>query len=139
MNPFNIFALYLKRPDEKMQRGTLDALVSGATELLWTFVNTCGFFHVASIIRRTISEKRRSRLINAPHAKIDIQTFKVNQGESLTVGKLLTVQKVNFCLIFFSLFKVPSSMKTRRIDVKVERTLKIRRLFTLHTCGYFTL
>ena len=137
MNPFNIFALYLKRPDEKMQRGTVDAPVSGATELLWTFVNTCGFFHVASIIQRTISEKRRSRMINALHAKIDIQTFKVMKGESLTVGKLLTVQKVHFCLIFLSLFKVPSSMK--RIDVKVERTLKIRRLFTLHTCGYFTL
>ena len=82
----------LSENDKKMQRGTLDALVSGATELLWTFVNTCGFFHVASIIRRTISEKRRSRLINALHAKIDIQTFKVMKGESLTVGKLLTVQ-----------------------------------------------
>ena len=97
MNPFNIFALYLKRPDEKMKRGTLDTPVSGATELLWTFVNTCGFFHVASIIQRTISEKRRSRMINALHAKIDIQTFKVMKGESLTVGKLLTVQKVHFC------------------------------------------
>ena len=61
--------------------------------LLWTPV---GFFHVASIIRRTISEKRRSRMINATHAKIDIQTFKVMKGESLTVGKLLTVQKVQF-------------------------------------------
>ena len=78
-------------------------------------------------------------MINALLAKIDIQTFKVMKGESLTVGKLLTVQKVQFLFYFFSLFKVPSSMKIKRIDVKVERTLKIRRLFTLHTCGYFTL
>ena len=75
-------------------------------------------------------------MINALHAKIDIQTCKVMKGEASTVGKILTVQKVQFLFDLF-LFKVPSSMK--RIDVKVERTLKIRRLFTLHTCGYFTL
>ena len=121
MNPFNIFALYLKRPDEKMKRGTLDTPVSGATELLWTFVNTCGFFHVASIIQRTISEKRRSRMINALHAKIDIQTCKVMKGEASTVGKILTVQKVQFLFDLF-LFKVPSSMKIKRIDVKAGRT-----------------
>ena len=112
----------LSENDEKMQRGTLDALVSGATELLWTFVNTCGFFHVASIIQRTISEKRRSRMINALHAKIDIQTCKVMKGEASTVGKILTVQKVQFLFDLF-LFKVPSSMKIKRIGVKVERTL----------------
>ena len=77
-------------------------------------------------------------MINALCAKIDIQTCKVMKGESSTVGKILTVQKVQFLFDLF-LFEVPSSMKIKRIDIKVERTLKIRRLFTLHTCGYFTL
>ena len=61
-------------------------------------------------------------MINALHAKIDIQTCKVMKGESSTVGKILTVQKVQFLFDLF-LFKVPSSMKIKRIGVKVERTL----------------
>ena len=54
-------------------------------------------------------------MINAPHAKIDIQTFKVMKGESLTVGKLLTVQKVQFLFYFFSLLGPvpPSGRRTK--------------------------
>ena len=118
-----------------MQRGIVDTPVSGATVLLWTFVNTCGFFSRCLHYPENNQRKRRSRMINEQHAKIDIQTFKVMKGESLSVGKLLTVQKVQFLFDFFSLFKVPSSMRTRRIDVKVGRTLKIRHfahLWLLH-------